>query len=92
MSRPLRKPHEMKLRLTDGELASLRAMAGDRPLGPAIVAAAIGSRPAAVPSGQSVSAKAGLEAWELRWAADIRRSCPNFPAFKAALDLLRRAM
>lgn len=92
MPRPLRKPHEVKVRLSDGDLAALERMAGGRPLGPAIVAAALGDRPQAAPPGESVSPLAALEAWRLRWLPGLRRTRANVGVVMAALTAIEKEL
>jgi hypothetical protein len=84
----LTRPHRLEVRLTTREQADLARLAGGRPLGPALVSAALG-----VPLGpapiRAVTAREALAALEA-WATGLdRRSTSKGPALVAVAALGR---
>ncbi len=92
MPRPLLKGHTIKVRVTEEEHAGLVRLAAGQPLGPAMVAAALGHAPPPTGRPEPTTPEAALAAWEVRWMPVVRRSAPMPAAVVAALAALRKAL
>ena len=97
MARPLARTARLDIRLTTEEHAALVAWAGDRPIGPLLVATALGRigeapRPVAAPSTPKAAALASLAAWEVSALVPMRKARDAMGLVDAAVKRLREAL